>query len=265
MYVKELKTSQQMDEASQLEAVIWGCPDPCPRSLLMVFAHHGGAVIGAYDVDRLVGISVGFPGLDGSRVTYLHSHILGVLPGYRNGALGRILKEAQWKFAEGIGFPYVGWTYDPLQQANAWFNLEVLGAEVADVIDDAYGPLDDALNRGMPSHRFFVRWSPGRPKLRGCGEPQVVEIPLGLAELRARDPVAAHSQNEEVFGRLASLWADGYRITGVVKEDGKVRYLWHPEVECQRDRIKEIRSSMSHRYHEPDSDGERRGGNGASS
>lgn len=231
VHIRRLATQQELQDATNLEAEIWGAGDPTPRSLLVVFSHHGGVVTGAYDGDRLVGVSLGFPGIDAAGVTYLHSHLLGVRPEYRRHRLGESLKRAQWQFAEEKGLPYIGWTYDPLMAPNAWFNLAVLGAEVRDVWENVYGTLDDAINGTMPTHRFWVVWNAkARPRSpQGGGEHWRMDIPSNVAALRRDNPEAARRQAEQFFQDSRRLWEGGWRIAGAGRDASGVWYDWVQE------------------------------------
>ncbi len=55
------------------------------------------------------------------------------------------------------------WTFDPLVRRNAWFNIAVLGAEVAEYLPSFYGSMTDAINAGDESDRLLVAWDVGRP------------------------------------------------------------------------------------------------------
>ena len=61
----------------------------------MVVSKIGGHVFGAYDGEQMVGFCFAIPGVKPGGVTYLHSHMLGVLPEYRNAGIGRQLKLKQ--------------------------------------------------------------------------------------------------------------------------------------------------------------------------
>ena len=90
----------------------------------------GGQVLGAFDGDMMVGFAMALPGYrDGH--AYLHSHMLAVLPEYRNAGLGRRLKLAQRDDAIARGFDLMEWTFDPLEIKNAHLNIARLGAIVA--------------------------------------------------------------------------------------------------------------------------------------
>ncbi len=230
--IRPLMDLASLKEASRLEAVIWGAHDPTPKALLTVFAYHGGVVLGAFDGSQMVGVVVGFPAIDASDRLYLHSHLLGVLPAYRRRHIGERLKWAEWQFAEARGFSYVGWTYDPLMAANAWFNLGVLGARVADVQENVYGPLGDGINGGLPTHRFWVEWNPNqkRPALASGSEVRQV-IPQDVAMLRQRDPRAAELQANRFFAEARALFEAGFRVSRVERQGDGVAYLWSKEAD----------------------------------
>ena len=96
----------------------------------------------------------------------LHSHITGILPGVRRTGLGRAMKLHQRAWAADHGLAWVTWTFDPLVRRNAWFNLDVLGAEVHEYLVDFYGPIDDAINAGDESDRLLVAWAVRRRRRR---------------------------------------------------------------------------------------------------
>ncbi len=100
---------------------------------------------------ELVGFVFGFPGLyatpDGPRLKHC-SHLLGVLPAYRDQGLGFQLKRAQWQMVRHQGIDRITWTYDPLLSRNAHLNIARLGTVCNTYIRDAYGEMRDELNTG---------------------------------------------------------------------------------------------------------------------
>ena len=124
---------------------------------------------------------------------------------------------------------YVGWTYDPLMAPNAWFNLGVLGARVACLVDNAYGELDDALNRGLPTHRFWVVWDVRAdtvdvPGVDGDG--RRLAIPSDVGAWRRDDMARARAFYQAWFETVQAWWADGWRIVGVERGPTGVSYRW---------------------------------------
>jgi len=148
-----------------LMQTVWGAPDVdlVPVDLFTATLRAGGHVTAAQAEDQLVGFVYGFPGLADKEV-YLHSHMLAVHPAWRRRGVARRLKEAQRDWARSTGrFRTIRWTFDPLLVANARLNLNTLGSRAVRYDPDAYGPLDDALNRGMPTDRFWVVWDVEEP------------------------------------------------------------------------------------------------------
>jgi predicted GNAT superfamily acetyltransferase len=124
-------------------------------------------IIGAFeqdsenDAEKMVGFVFGFPGLyptpDGPRLKHC-SHMLGVLPEYRDQGVGFILKRAQWQMVRHQGVDRITWTYDPLLSRNAYLNISKLGAVCNTYLRNEYGEMRDGLNAGLPSDRFQVDW-----------------------------------------------------------------------------------------------------------
>ncbi len=138
-----------------------------PSHLLIAAVQHGGLLIGAFDVGQdneeaaMVGFVFGFPGLyetpDGPRLLHV-SHMLGVLPPFRDQGVGFALKRAQWQMVRHLGVDRITWTYDPLQSRNAYLNIAKLGAVCNTYRENYYGEMRDQLNMGVTSDRFQVDW-----------------------------------------------------------------------------------------------------------
>ena len=89
---------------------------------------------------------------------YLHSHMLAVLPHYRNAGIGRRLKLAQRDDAIARGFDLMEWTFDPLEIRNAHLNIARLGVIVRRYQPDFYGPSSSPLQGGLPTDRLYAEW-----------------------------------------------------------------------------------------------------------
>ncbi len=96
---------------------------------------------------------------------YLHSHMLAVLPEYRNAGLGRRLKLAQRDDAIARGFDLMEWTYDPLEIKNAHLNIARLGAISRRYQPDFYGPSSSPLQGGLPTDRLYAEWWLNSPRV----------------------------------------------------------------------------------------------------
>jgi len=156
-----------------IQEAVWGRDgETVPASVLFVSAKRGGVLIGAFEqagadaaprLEDLVGFVWSLPGIrePGERTHW--SHMLGVLPLFRGAGVGERLKWAQRERVLAQGVELVEWTFDPLQAANAHFNLNVLGAVGASYGVDVYGSLAGPLHRGTPTDRLIVDWAIGSP------------------------------------------------------------------------------------------------------
>lgn len=163
MEIRILETPSEMAEVEELQRIIWPGSETevVPLHMLITAAHNGGLVLGAFQGGKMVGFVFGFPGLyqvpDGPRIKHC-SHMLGVLPGWRNSGIGFALKRAQWQVIRKQGIDRITWTYDPLQSHNAHLNIARLGAVCNTYLREVYGKLRDELNAGLASDRFQVDW-----------------------------------------------------------------------------------------------------------
>ena len=137
---------------------VWGSVIPLVGvELLRAIGHAGGYVAGAFDSGHIVGASFGFLArFEGEEA--LHSHVTGILPGVQHSGVGRAMKNHQRSWAAEQGLKWVTWTFDPLVRRNAWFNIEVLRAHVAEYLVDFYGPMTDSINAHDESDRLLVAW-----------------------------------------------------------------------------------------------------------
>src|SRR5262249_13342426 len=129
-----------------------------PVRLFVVANKVGGHAFGAFDGDRMVGFLLAIAGLKPGGYSYLHSHMLGVLPEYRDYGLGRRMKLAQRDEAIARGVELVDWTFDPLELRNAYFNIERLGAIVRRYVENQYGTTSSPLHGGLPTDRCTAEW-----------------------------------------------------------------------------------------------------------
>ena len=165
--IRPLDSLDELRAVEELQRQVWDSGDleVAPLHILTTVAHNGGLLLGAFDDDVLVGVVFGFLGTDAANpdrpalVRLKHcSHMLGVLPHYRDHSLGYQLKLAQREFVIKQGIRLITWTYDPLESRNARLNIARLGAVCHTYQRNIYGEMADALNAGLPSDRFQVEW-----------------------------------------------------------------------------------------------------------
>src|SRR3982751_3605 len=101
--IHQLTTLEEFSAAVRLQREIWGFHDIelLPRRLFVVASKIGGQVLGGVDGDKMVAFCLCIPGLKPGGTLYLHGHMLGVLPEYRNSGVGRALKLRQRDYATG--------------------------------------------------------------------------------------------------------------------------------------------------------------------
>jgi predicted GNAT superfamily acetyltransferase len=161
--IRLLESPEEMTAVEDLQRFVWPGSETeiVPGHLLITAIHNGGLVLGAFEDEKLVGFVFGFPGFeslpDGPHPIHC-SHMLGILPAYRDSGLGFALKRAQWQMVRHQGLNRIIWTYDPLLSRNAQLNIAKLGAVCNTYLRTQYGEMRDGLNAGLPSDRFQVDW-----------------------------------------------------------------------------------------------------------
>lgn len=157
--IRPVTDLQGFEGCVALETAVWGYDpaDMIPRRMFLLASRIGGQVLGAYDGDVMAGFAMALPGYREGQ-SYLHSHMLGVLPAYRNAGLGRRLKLAQRDDALQRGIQLMEWTFDPLEIRNAHLNISRLGAVVRRYQRNFYGHSSSPLQGGLPTDRVYAEW-----------------------------------------------------------------------------------------------------------
>jgi predicted GNAT superfamily acetyltransferase len=222
--IRNLERAAEMASIATVFQQVWGTTTPIVNvELLCAIAHSGGYVAAVYEHERVMGASFGFLARHAGAEA-LHSHVTGVLPGIQHGGVGRAVKQHQREWAAARSIPWITWTFDPLVRRNAWFNIEVLGAHVAEYLVDFYGPMSDAINANDESDRLLVAWPTGsEPALRGAplaaagSATATVPTPDDIVALRRTDPASAMSWRHQVRRQLAEPLAAGGVVTGFTR------------------------------------------------
>jgi predicted GNAT superfamily acetyltransferase len=242
MEVRPLTAHHELVDAVRLQKAIWGFEELelLPVRLFVVATKVGGQVFGAFDGDRMVGFLVAIPGIKTGGVSYLHSHMMGVLPEYRNKGLGRMLKLRQRTDALDHGVTLVEWTFDPLELKNAFFNIERLGAVIRRYVLNQYGTTTSHLHGGLPTDRCIAEWHVAdertsaildgrRPVERTVAR---IEVPIDIGELRRIEPAKARDIQKNVSNRFLEEFDRGRAVIGFERSDAVGAYLlgtWQSE------------------------------------
>lgn len=242
---------------SRLFDDVWGRePDAggiMAAEVLHAMAHAGCQVTGAFDGDTLVGATAAILGLDEAGEVFLHSHITGIAAGSQRRGIGWALKQYQRAWCLERDIRTVRWTFDPLVRRNAVFNLVKLGARPLAWLDDAYGPMRDRRNAGLPTDRFLAGWDLtearvsraatgtfAEPRLEGLrragavevlrdegGEPVrldadgprlLAQVPEDIEAIRAERPELARRWADAVRDTVGVAMRGDHRVTGVTRD-----------------------------------------------
>ena len=157
--IRDLESIEDLRQVPDVEKEVWGSDDrdTVPVLLLIAAREAGSILLGAFDEQRLIGFTFGFPGLEHGQVS-LHSHMTAVLPRYRNLNLGYQLKLAQRERALAAGVRHITWTFDPLQARNAHFNFAKLGVFSDRYKIDFYGRESTSVLHRNGTDRLWVTW-----------------------------------------------------------------------------------------------------------
>jgi predicted GNAT superfamily acetyltransferase len=158
--IRELVEHTDLVTAVNLQREIWGFSDLdlLPVRLFVVATKIGGQVLGAFDGPRMVAFLISIPGVKPGGHAFLHSQMMGVVDGYRDAGIGRMLKLRQRELALALGVNLIEWTFDPLELKNAYFNIERLGAVVTRYVPNQYGNSSSKLHAGLPTDRCVAEW-----------------------------------------------------------------------------------------------------------
>lgn len=162
LVVRPLRTIAEMRTGVEIYREVFGlgASDPAvsPRLLVAIRAN-GGAVLGAFDGDEVIGFVYGFTGRDPKTAeVYHYSQLAVVAPGWQGRGVGRALKLAQRDTVLEQGLARMRWTFDPFRGQTAHFNLDLLGASGRWLELDLYGDEGHGRDQGRPSHRLIAEW-----------------------------------------------------------------------------------------------------------
>ncbi len=258
--IRELTKPEEFKECMRIQLAAWGMPpeEIVPHHIMRSVAKFGGLAIGAFDGEKLVGFAFGLPGSYNERPVH-YSHMVAVLPEYRNRGIGFQLKLRQREMAMEQGFDLMIWTFDPLQALNAWFNLRKLGVICRRYYVNYYGPMEDELNRGMETDRFLAEWWLTSPRVErrikgmsggdaeGCLAMEVeeqeefrvpvgfkynldcdrvlVEIPANIVSIKRKNLDVAKKWQMALRDVLLAYLNRGYIVSNVVRREGLYYYL----------------------------------------
>jgi predicted GNAT superfamily acetyltransferase len=230
-----LRSCEGFDELAacvELQVQTWGYNDGdvIPRRMFTVAQRIGGQVIGAFDpTQQMIGFAMSLPGTRAAKEPgvpprpYLHSHMLAVLPPYRNEGIGRRLKLYQREEALSRGIQLMEWTFDPLEIKNAFLNIHRLGVIVRSYAPNFYGVSSSRLQGGLPTDRLHAEWWMDSARveatLSNSSPPQLqiletITVPRAVSEWKAASVSQALALQAENRRRFEAAFARGLAVTG---------------------------------------------------
>jgi chorismate synthase len=255
--IRDIAGSAELRAVEELQKEVWGVPDleVVPFTQLVAARAAGGTLVGAFDGETMVGFAYGFVAYEHGRLAH-HSHMLAVLPAYRNHNLGHRLKLAQRERVAAQGCALMSWTFDPLQSLNAHFNFNKLGVVADRYLVNFYGEDAQSFLHRNGTDRLWVTWpltgrrvreplggmtpapadvtpllqlglddSPLRngPAAALAREQGLIEIPADIGDLERRGGGLANAWREATRWAFTEALAAGYLVTGFARPDGDAR------------------------------------------
>lgn len=254
--IKKVTSMEELPKIQQLEKSVWNMP-PIPVHQTFTAINNGGIILGAYDGEEMVGFLYSFAGFDGKN-SYLCSHMLGILEAYRKSGLGLKLKWKQAEIAKNMGYPFITWTFDPLESLNAHLNLHKLGAIGAYYKENHYGKMKDDLNQGLPTDRIQIIWhlddrknkkvadeidknnilltmEGKKPSIKEAFRKDIfnnqsgwfVAVPMNFQQIKRNDIKLARAWRYDTRKIFQSLFSHGYLATDVINDrDKEISYYY---------------------------------------
>ena len=238
--IRQLFHLEEFEDVLQLQKTIWSFDDIelLPLRFLVVVSKVGGHVFGAYDAGRMIGFCFAIPGIKPDGRPYLHSHMLGVMPAYRNAQVGRRLKLRQREDALARGISLIEWTFDPLELKNANLNIEKLGAIVRRYSPNQYGTTSSPLHGGLPTDRCIAEWwidSPrvhavmqGAARVPSTANRERIAYPFDIARIREYNNALARDIQQANAQKFLDAFVRGLAVTGFEVGETEGTYLLEP-------------------------------------
>ncbi len=193
--------------------------------------------LGAFAGGDLVGFVLSVPALLRGGTAF-YSHMTAVSERFQGSGVGARLKWAQRTRALADGVKVIKWTFEPVKARNAYFNLEKLGAIVAEYQENFYG-IDYSTSPdqkiGLASDRLFAEWHLESEKVQAlasgesfseAAEPKrTVLIPGDWSALVKADPGKALEEQIRVRREFIESFNQGLVGRGFVRDKVSPRFL----------------------------------------
>jgi predicted GNAT superfamily acetyltransferase len=203
--IRECTTIEDFEECVRIQREVFALPEQelSPVRHFVVTKNAGGFTLGAFDGDRMAAFVLSVPAF---------------LRGEQG--IGARLKWEQRERALALGVRYLKWTFEPVKARNAFFNLEKLGATVAEYEVNFYGTdYGTSSGVGLASDRLFAEWDLSSAKVEALaagsawndeGSPAAeIGIMNDWFELVERDPEGALQEQIRIRGEFTRAFESG--------------------------------------------------------
>lgn len=210
--IRKLKSKAELENCVEIQSLVWGLreEETVSAGILATCLKHNALLLGSFHQEKLTGFCFSIPSRWKGEPAH-HSHMLAVLPGFRDQGTGFALKKAQFD-ALKKSVNWITWTFDPLESRNAALNLK-LGVSINTYLRELYGDGENcSLHQGLGTDRFVAEWPTSRPR-----------------QPRAEHPASFLSPQNSV---LATEWDEAgfYRPAGIdLARQGRTLLMEIPE------------------------------------
>jgi predicted GNAT superfamily acetyltransferase len=263
--LRPLRSREDYNACVELQKRTWGKDfEVVSAGLIRISQKVGAVAAGAFAPDgRMLGFVYGLTGVRPGDLTGVRgepprvvhwSHLLAVDPEARDLRLGTRLKLYQRELLLPLGVEVVHWTYDPLEARNAHLNLNHLGAEPEEYVEEMYADeLGSELARGIGTDRFIVAWritsrrvrelltgrsgsaaasfdeapivGPGGRDLPDSGRVRI-EIPANVQNLKVERPEEAFAWRLSTRRAFQTYLPRGYRVEAFWRDPASGRCFY---------------------------------------
>lgn len=228
--IRQCNSFEDYEKCINLQRKVWNTDEleVTPSRIYIISQNSGGFLVGAFTPDNeLLAFLHSFGGFDQDIQPIYYSHMLAVVPEYRNSGLGQELKLWQREQALKQKIRKVTWTFDPLRSLNAHFNINKLGCIVRQYKVNFYGTGNSSVfDSGIEADRLKAEWWVDTQRVKQIISGQLieiapnspyVEIPIDISEVRERSLEETKEWRYRVREDFQKMFAQGLTCTGFVR------------------------------------------------
>jgi predicted GNAT superfamily acetyltransferase len=227
--IRECDNFEDYEKCIDLQRKVWNTNETeiTPSRIYIISKNSGGFLVGAFTENNdLLAFLHSFGGFDQENQPIYYSHMLAVLPEYRNSGLGQELKLWQREKALKQKIYKVTWTFDPLRSLNAHFNINKLGCIVREYKINFYGTGNTSVfDSGIEADRLKAEWWVNTKRVKEAVEKQrlntnivtnntpYIEIPIDISEIRERSLEETKEWRYKIRENFQKMFAQGLICT----------------------------------------------------